>query len=190
MNIGLFFGSFNPIHNGHLAIAKYFIVHTNLEEIWFVVSPQNPFKKNLSLLDENLRFKMVDLAIQEIPEFKPCNIEFSLPHPSYTINTINELYKQFPKNKFTIIIGGDNLTNFDQWKDFEQILEKTEVFVYDRNNCQNLSLLNNQRIKHFNTPLLNISSTLIRERVKKQENINQYVPLVVAEFIKTNRCYL
>src|ERR1051325_6498943 len=122
MKIGLFFGSFNPVHIGHVAVADYIVEHTDVEEIWFVVSPQNPFKQSASLLVDDERLKMVAMAIAGHKKIKTCDVEFTLPKPSYTIDTIHYLKNQYPENEFVVIMGEDNLTRFDQWKDYDKIL--------------------------------------------------------------------
>jgi len=126
-NIGLFFGSFNPIHNGHMAIANYMIEYTDIKELWFVISPHNPLKEKASLLNQNDRYQMVVEAIDAEPRFRASTIEFNLPQPSYTINTLVHLQEKYPKNKFSLIIGEDNLATFHKWKNYERILEQCDL---------------------------------------------------------------
>lgn len=190
MNIGLFFGSFNPIHTGHLIIANYMLDYTLLEEIWFVVSPQNPFKVNESLLNETKRLQLVQNAIAGRSDFKAIDIEFKLSKPSYTTDTLNALRKQHPEHVFTLIIGGDNLQSFHQWKDYNEILQFHEVFVYARTGIVEIPLLiNHPKIKLFEVPLLNISSTYIRESIKTGKSIKYLVPDSVLEEITSHGYY-
>lgn len=130
--IGLYFGSFNPIHLGHLILANYFIQNTNLSKIWFVVSPQNPLKGRLSLLDDDIRFRLVQLAIKDNLSFVASNVEFGLSLPSYTINTLEYLSTRNADKEFSIIMGEDNLNNFDKWKDYQKIIENYQIYVYPR----------------------------------------------------------
>jgi len=175
--IGLFFGSFNPIHTGHLIIANFMADYARLEEIWFVVSPQNPFKESDELLDENLRLNLLNKAIAADDRFKSCDIEFTLPRPSYTAHTLSELSNKYTEHQFTLIIGGDNLKSFHQWKNYKQILDQHQVFVYARVGIVDKPLLaNHPSIKLFEVPLLNISSTYIRESIQARKSIRYLVP--------------
>lgn len=191
MKIGLFFGSFNPIHSGHLMIANYFVQFAGLDKIWFVVSPQNPFKVNDTLLDENIRLELIQMAIAGEPRFEASRFEFNLPRPSYTVNTLEELRKTYPQDTFVPIIGGDNLQSFHLWKDYQDILEHHEVFVYRRAgyNENNPLLGNHPSIKLFEVPLLNISSTYIREMLQAGKSIKYLVPDTVESFIAKNGLY-
>jgi len=182
--IGLFFGSFNPVHTGHLIIANYMADYTHLDEIWFVVSPQNPFKSKEELLPEAQRLALLELAIIGDDRFKTCNIEFNLPRPSYTANTLEEISIKFPNHAFTLIIGGDNLQSFHQWKDYESILEKHAVFVYARTGIvEQQNIANHPSIKLFEVPLLNISSTYIRQTIQASKSIKYLVPELVRQEI-------
>ncbi|GAB1447799.1 MAG: nicotinate-nucleotide adenylyltransferase [Bacteroidia bacterium] len=177
MQIGLFFGSFNPVHTGHLIIANYMADYTQLDKIWFVVSPQNPFKSNDELLDEKLRFELLKLAIENDSRFKAIDVEFHLERPSYTVHTLEYLRSEFPEHTFTLIIGGDNLQSFHLWKSYQEILELHKVFVYARTGIVEKPLLaNHPHIKLFEVPLLNISSTYIRESIQAHKSIRYLVP--------------
>lgn len=190
MKIGLFFGSFNPVHTGHLLIANYFVQFTQLDQIWFIVSPQNPFKANGTLLNETVRLDMLKLAINGDERFKASDFEFNLPRPSYTVNTLAELQKAHPNYTFVPIIGGDNLQSFHLWKDYQTIINNHEIFVYRRVGFhENPLLANNDKIKIFEVPLLNISSTYIREMLQANKSIKYLVPDKVAEYIITNGLY-
>lgn len=190
MKIGLFFGSFNPVHTGHLLIANYFSQFAGFDKIWFVVTPQNPFKDSDELLDENKRLKLLNLAINGDPRFEASNIEFTLDRPSYTVNTLKYLRVQFPDDTFCPIIGGDNLQSFHLWKDYKDILEHHTVYVYRRAGFhENPILANHPRIKIFEVPLLNISSTYIREMIQAGKSIKYLVPELVDAYITQHRLY-
>ncbi len=190
MKIGLFFGSFNPVHTGHLLIANYFVQFTHLDNIWFIVSPQNPFKVNDTLLDECTRLEMLELAINGDERFKASDFEFNLPRPSYTVNTLAELQKNYPDDTFIPIIGGDNLQSFHLWKDYETILANHEIYVYRRVGYhENPLLANHPKIKIFEVPLLNISSTYIREMLQAGKSVKYLVPDAVADFIAKKGLY-
>jgi nicotinate-nucleotide adenylyltransferase len=190
MKIGLLFGSFNPIHTGHLLIANYMVEYTELDKIWFVVSPQNPFKVNDELLDENLRLKMIEMAIADDNRFEACNIEFGMPKPNYTYLTLTTLAEKYPEHQFTPIIGGDNLQSFHLWKNYESILENYQLFVYRRAGFhENPLLANHKKISLYEVPLLNISSTYIRETLQAGKSIRYLVPKVVKEIIDENNLY-
>ena len=131
MNIGLFFGTFNPIHVGHLTIANHFVEHSNLDEVWLVVTPLSPFKKKSSLLDNHQRLEMVYRATEDYPKLRPSDIEFNLPEPNYTIHTLIYLKEKFPQHNFALIMGEDNLASFHKWKNYEEILKHHQIFVYD-----------------------------------------------------------
>lgn len=193
MKIGLFFGSFNPIHIGHLIIADAILQNSDLDEISFVVSPQNPFKERKSLLHEFDRYDMVKKAIENNQSFSVSDIEFNLPKPSFTIDTLIHLQEKFPTNSFAIIMGEDNLTTFHKWKNVSEILKNYEVYVYPRpfaeppiavyQNHSNIHIINN-------VPLIEISSTMIRERLQNNQSIQYIVPQAVIDFIEKKKFYL
>ena len=190
MKIGLFFGSFNPVHTGHLLIANYFVQFTHLDKIWFIVSPQNPFKANDTLLDERTRLEMLKLAINGDERFNACDFEFNLTRPSYTVNTLAELQKTHPNDTFIPIIGGDNLQSFHLWKDYETIIANHEIYVYRRAGFhENPLLANHPKIKIFEVPLLNISSTYIREMLQAEKSVKYLVPEKVEKYIKEHKLY-
>ena len=182
-SIGIFGGSFNPIHNGHIALAKAFLEKENLDEVWFMVSPQNPFKVDQQLLADHLRLKLVSKAIDYNPRFKASDYEFHLPKPSYTWNTLQHLTHDFPRYRFTILIGGDNWDAFNRWYHAEDILANYKLVVYPRRgqNLDNTSLPTN--VSLLQTPLIDISSTTIRNRIKSGEDINDIVPEVIVRDI-------
>lgn len=190
MKIGLFFGSFNPVHTGHLLIANYFVQFTHLDKIWFIVSPQNPFKANDTLLDERTRLEMLKLAINGDERFNASDFEFNLTRPSYTVNTLAELQKTHPNDTFIPIIGGDNLQSFHLWKDYETIMANHEIYVYRRAGFhENPLLANHPKIKIFEVPLLNISSTYIREMLQAEKSVKYLVPEKVEKYIKEHKLY-
>lgn len=189
MNIGLYFGSFNPIHNGHLIIAKFVLQNSMLNRVWFVVSPQNPFKTPESLLNENHRLHLVNTAIEGETDLKASNIEFKLPKPSYTIDTLTYLKEQYPSYNFTLILGSDSFQNIHKWKNYKALLSQYPVIIYKRpgfeiteNVGANLTVLD--------APLLQISSTYIRNLIKKRLSIRYLVPDAVKEEIERNHYYL
>jgi len=182
-NIGLYFGSFNPIHNGHLAIANYLLENTGMDEVWFVVSPQSPFKKEDSLLEDDFRYSMVLLAIKGNDRMRASNIEFGLPKPSYTINTLNILREKYPDVNFSLILGADNLEYFNKWKNYQEILANYHIYVYPRSGSEGGTLSNHSSITWVNAPLLDISSTDIREMIKKGTDVSPFLSEKVLKYI-------
>jgi nicotinate-nucleotide adenylyltransferase len=188
--IGLFFGSFNPIHHGHLIIAQMMLHHTPLEEIWFVVSPQNPLKKSNSLLHEFDRLDLVQAAIQDNYSFKACDIEFKLPKPSYTIDTLTYLEEKYPQHQFALILGEDNIDQLPKWKNFELLLNHHLVYAYQRIGQKGEYKFTHPNIQFIDAPLLNISATYIRQLIKEDKSIRYLVPPIVEELIKDKKFYL
>jgi nicotinate-nucleotide adenylyltransferase len=174
-NIGLYFGSFNPIHTGHLLVGEHMLNFGPFDEIWFVVSPQNPFKTNQSLFDENLRLKWVSQSIQTESRFKVCDAEFSLPKPSYTIQTLQFLQASYP-HSFHIIMGADNLEKLHQWKHIEQICNLCEFHIYGRRNSAPPNIPENAVIRQYNSPFIDISATHIRELLSQGKSVRYLVP--------------
>ncbi len=176
--VGLYFGSFNPIHMGHLMLANYMLEFTDLKELWFVVSPHNPLKEKSGLLHQNHRLEMVKLAIEdyEFPEkLKASNIEFGLPQPSYTVNTLAHLKEKFPKKEFCLIMGMDNLQSFTKWKNYEEILKRHKIYVYPRKGYDEGQFKNHSSIVVTESPEFDISSTFIREARKKKKNVSFFM---------------
>jgi nicotinate-nucleotide adenylyltransferase len=188
MKIGLYFGSFNPIHHGHLIIAKHILEHTSLQQIWFVVSPQNPLKPSNGLLNEYHRLHLVNLAIEGEPDFKASDIEFRLPKPSYTIDTLTYLQEKYPSHEFTVIMGSDSFENLQKWKNYEQLLKNYEIVVYERpgHPVQDPII---QHVTILKAPLLEISATHIRQSIKNNKSIRFLVPDAVKEEIERNGYY-
>ncbi|SHI35750.1 nicotinate-nucleotide adenylyltransferase [Arenibacter nanhaiticus] len=190
--IGLYFGTFNPIHVGHLIIANHMVEFSDLEEVWFVVTPHNPFKKKSTLLDDYHRYDMVYEATKEYPKLKPSNIEFKLPQPNYTINTLVHLEEKYPnKYDFALIMGRDNLKSLHKWKNYEVILENYSIYVYPRiTEVENIAVLKNHpKIVEVDAPIMEISSTFIRKQIKAGKNIKPLLPLTVWEYLDKMNFY-
>jgi nicotinate-nucleotide adenylyltransferase len=187
---GLFFGSFNPIHIGHMIIANVMAENTDLAKVWFVVSPQNPFKPSKGLLHEFDRFDMVKAAAADNYKLEVSDVEFHLPKPSYTIDTLTHLREKFPSKEFKIIIGEDNLENFTKWKNYEQILEHYGLYVYPRPNVTNSELKRHPHVQMIEAPLLDISATYIRSCIKNNKSIRYLVPESVEQLIRLKHFYL
>jgi nicotinate-nucleotide adenylyltransferase len=188
MNIGLYFGSFNPVHNGHLIIATHVINSTDLKEVWLIVSPQNPFKKSANLLNEQHRLNLVKTAIEGEFQLKASNIEFKLPRPSYTIDTLTYLGEKYPQHNFTLIMGGDSFTNLPKWKNGHLIMENYGIYIYNRPGFEIKEPVPGN-CKVLDAPLLEISSTRIRELIKQKKSIRYLVPDSVMEEISRNNYY-
>jgi nicotinate-nucleotide adenylyltransferase len=187
MKIGLYFGSFNPIHTGHLIIANHIANNTELDEVWFVVSPQNPFKNTNSLLNEQHRLSLVKIAIEGEKKLKASNVEFKLPKPSYTADTLLYLSEKYPKHNFSIIIGSDSFQNIEKWKNYKYIINNYNIFIYQRpgfeikNTSENINIVD--------APLLEISSTQIRKNIKENKSIRYLVTDAVMEEIELKNYY-
>ena len=190
MDVGLFFGSFNPIHTGHMIIANLVKETAGVKEVWFVISPQNPFKKNKSLLHEFDRLDMVQAAIAEDYSFRAVDVEFNMPRPSYTIDTLTLLQEKHPDKKFHLIIGEDNLSLFPKWKNHEQILTHFKLIVYPRPHAVQTELINHKNVTLIEAPEVDISATLIRKLVKQKKSIKYLVPDAVEGLIRTRGFYL
>ena len=197
MKIGLYFGTFNPIHVGHLIIANHFAEHTDLNQVWMVVTPHNPLKNKDTLLKDSTRLELVFLATEDYPKIKPCDIEFQLPQPNYTVNTLAHLQDKYPKNEFSLIMGEDNLKSFHKWKNYEVILENHDIYVYPRmdenghsnNNGEKYGFKNNTNVHFIAAPIVEISATFIRHSIKNKNNIQPLLPNKVWEYIDHNTLY-
>lgn len=190
MKIGLFFGSFNPIHVGHLIIANVMAENTDLDKVWFVVSPQNPFKSEKSLLHEFDRYDMVRAAVYNSYKLEVTDIEFHLPKPSYTIHTLVHLKEKHPDKEFKVILGEDNLPSFKKWLNWERILEDYGLYVYPRPGTQLSDLKMHPQVRMVEAPLLDISATFIRNSVKNRKSIHYLVPDAVEDMIHSRGFYL
>lgn len=190
MKTGLFFGSFNPIHIGHMALANYFIEFTELDALWFVISPHNPLKKKESLLNDQMRLEMVDLAIANDDRFVSCDIEFRMPKPSYTIDTLAYLREKYPRNEFILIMGSDSLSSFDKWKNHEEIIRLHHRFIYPRDTDEPTDLSGHRNVTYLeNAPKIGISSSFIRDALKARKNMKHFLPPAVYEYISKYALY-
>jgi len=187
--VGLFFGSFNPVHVGHLIIGNYMATQTDLDEVWLVVSPQNPLKKKSTLARDFDRLHLVRLAIEDCPNLKASNIEFDLPKPSYTIDTLTYLNEAHPDKDFVLIMGGDNLGTLHKWKNYEQILKYYQIYVYQRPNYELGDLATHPAIKIFEAPLMQISASYIRKCIREGHSIQYVVTQPVFEYIASSSMY-
>lgn len=191
MRIGLFFGSFNPIHVGHLIVANTIAESSEVGQVWFVVSPQNPFKKKHTLAHEFDRMHMVRLAIGDNSNFNATDIEFRMPQPSYTIDTLTYLSEKYPQHQFSLIVGMDNLASLPKWKNYQQILTYYPLLVYPRPHAEtpDVSLLTHPNVTVVEAPLLDISATYIRDCIQKNKSIRYLVPQDVADYIYAKKLY-
>ncbi len=189
MKIGLFFGSFNPVHNGHMVIAQYMAEFTDLEQVWLVVSPQNPLKPKATLLPDVHRLALVRHAVGYYRKLKASNIEFKLPQPSYTVTTLAHLKEKFPQHTFALILGSDNLDTFHKWKNYEQILAEHELYVYPRKGSTGGNLLHHKNVKVVDAPLMEISASFIRNAIKDKKDVHYMTPEAVWEYIKEMNFY-
>lgn len=181
--IGLFFGSFNPIHTGHLAIASYMVEFTDLTELWFVVSPHNPLKEKSSLLADHHRLALANEAIGNDPRFRVSNIEYKLPQPSYTIHTLAHLEEKYPERQFVLVGGTDMLPSFHKWKNWETILEYYRLYLYPRHDSDKHELTVHPSVTLVNAPRMDISSSFIRESIRQGKNMAYFLPDKVLKYI-------
>lgn len=188
MKIGLYFGSFNPIHNGHLIIAKYVLNNTELDQVWFVVSPQNPLKKSNSLLNEHHRKHLIDLCLEGEINLKSSDIEFKLPKPSYTIDTLINLAEKFTRYSFSIIMGSDSFSNIKKWKNHDLLLNNYDIYIYKRPGYEK-GEATSANIHFLDAPLLDISSTYIRNLIREKKSIRFLLPDIVNEEIHNHQYY-
>jgi len=194
--IGLFFGSFNPIHIGHLILANYILEHSDMQELWFVVSPQNPFKEKKSLLNDHNRLDMVQLAVKNYQKMRASNVEFSLPTPSYTIDTLTYLQEKHPDYSFSLIMGEDNLGSLHKWKNYDLLLQNYQVIVYPRIFGEDISsspnvtqLKNHHNIHKIDAPIIELSATEIRDMIKSGKNVRPMLPPEVFEYLDGSSFY-
>lgn len=198
--IGLFFGTFNPIHIGHLIIANYLVEFSNMDEVWFVVTPHNPLKKKKTLLADHHRLAMVEMAVEDYPKLKASNVEFALPQPNYTINTLVHLEEKYPDQAFALIMGEDNLKSFPKWKNYEVILERFPLYVYPRisegeTESQFFRISEKgekeyvPQINFVNAPIIELSSTFIRKAIQERKNIKPMLAPEVWKYIDEMNFY-
>lgn len=189
MKTGLFFGSFNPIHIGHLVIANYMASFTGLKEVWLVVSPHNPLKDKQKLTNMYDRLEMAKLASDNAEHIKVSDIEFSLPQPSYTIDTLTYLQEKYPGKEFALIMGADNLASIKKWKNYEFLLKNYQIYVYPRPGVDLLEWEDHPSIVITKTPQMDISSTFVRNAIKEGKNVQYFVPDQVLDFIENKNMY-
>lgn len=176
LKTGLFFGSFNPVHNGHLMLANYLVEFGQLDTLWFVVSPHNPFKDKASLLDDRQRLRLLELAVEGDERFEVSDIEFYLPQPSYTSNTVARLLERYPNRDFFLVCGLDNLKKFPNWKNADYLLEKCHLLVYPRKGFDGGEMLKHPKVKLIDAPEIDVSSTFIREAVAQGHDVRHFMP--------------
>ncbi|VAW23512.1 Nicotinate-nucleotide adenylyltransferase [hydrothermal vent metagenome] len=191
MKIGLFFGTFNPIHVGHMIIGNYMVEFSDLDEVWFVITPQSPFKQKTSMLGNFHRLAVVNIAVENYPKLKTSTIEFNLKQPNYTIDTLVHIEEKYPNKQFCLIMGEDNLKGFHKWKNYEAILENYELYVYPRisEGKAEHKLLNHTKVHKINAPIVQISSTFIRKSIKEHKNISTMLPCDVWKYIDEMNFY-
>ena len=190
--VGLYFGTFNPIHIGHLAIANHMVEFSDLDEVWMVVTPHNPFKKKASLLADNHRLQLVEIATEDYPKLKASNIEFKLPQPNFTVHTLAHISEKYPDHLFNLIMGEDNLGSFHKWKNPEVILENHHVYVYPRvhqDSVKKTQFDDHQKIHKEAAPIMEISSTFIRKGIANSKNIRPLLPCNVWHYIDEMNFY-
>ncbi|MGV3705696.1 MAG: nicotinate (nicotinamide) nucleotide adenylyltransferase [Arcticibacter sp.] len=189
MNIGLFFGSFNPVHVGHLIIANHMASYTDLDKVWLMVSPHNPLKDKNALINMYDRLEMARLAVEESINISVSDAEFKLPQPSYTIDTLTHLRERYPEHNFSLIMGADNLASLKRWKNHEILLRDYKIFVYPRPGFDNLELIDHPSVTLTQTPLMELSSTFIRRAIKEGKSVRFMVPDPVIRFIEAKNLY-
>ncbi len=190
MKIGLYFGSFNPVHHGHLIIANFVAQNSPLEQVWLVVSPQNPLKPMASLLNEYHRLFLVQVAVEGEKTLKASDIEFKLPRPSFTIDTLTYLGEKYPQHEFSVLMGSDSFQNLPQWKNYELLLKNYPLFIYLRQGFEQIQSYPQASITILNSPQLQISASYIRRMIREGKSIRYLVPEKVREEIEQNRYYL
>lgn len=190
MKIGLFFGSFNPIHIGHLILANHIQQFTDLQQVWFVVTPRSPFKVNESLSDDYVRLEMVNLAIEKFPYLRASNIEFNLPQPNYTVHTLVHLREKYPEHEFSLIMGEDNLTHLHKWKNSDFLVKEYDIFVYPRLHKDiKPPKVDLSRICKIEAPIIEISSTFIRKNIALGRNLQPMLPEEVYKYVDRNNLF-
>ena len=190
--IGLFFGTFDPIHKGHIELINFFIKNSDLEFVWLILTPQSPFKKKTESQSSSSRLELISIALEGNSKVKINTIELELPRPNYTFLTLRELKKQYPDNKFILLLGADNIVNFQNWKAYNEILENHELYIYPRKISGSIPnyLINHPKIYWMNAPLIDASSTDIRNKIKNKKSIRNLVPKNVCYSILEKKLYI
>jgi len=186
MNIGLYFGAFNPIHDGHLQVANYAVNNSDLDKVWFVLTPQSPHKIDSTLIDFNHRYKMLEIVCKKHKNILPSDIEKNLPKPSYSINTLNYLNKENNINNYSLIIGDDNITKLTTWKQYSEIIKNHKIYVYPRNNYKEKSKLTHENIYYLNAPIINVSASNIRRNILNKKTDNLKIDSKVLSYLINN----
>ena len=191
MRIGLYFGTFNPIHVGHIIIANHMVEFSDLDEVWFVVTPQSPHKKKRSLLDNYHRYQLVYLAVEDYPKLRPSDIEFKLPQPNYTVHTLAQMTEKYPKKEFCLIMGEDNLKTLHRWKNYETIIEHHDLYVYPRIGSEKAKnqFRDHAKVHQVDAPVIQISATHIRRSIKQNKNVRALLPREVWKYIDEMNFY-
>ncbi|MXV38659.1 nicotinate-nucleotide adenylyltransferase [Flavobacteriaceae bacterium Ap0902] len=190
MKIGLFFGSFNPIHIGHLILANHILEYSNINELWFVVTPRSPFKKNESLAEDYERLHLVNLAIEDYPHMRANHVEFNMPQPNYTVHTLAKLREDYPQHEFTLIMGEDNLTHLHKWKNIDFLIKNYDIIVYPRlHKNKKQPKVSLSRVDLVDAPIIEISSTAIRNAIKDRKNVKPLLPPKVFEALDKSNLY-
>lgn len=191
MTVGLYFGTFNPIHVGHLIIANHMAEFSELDQVWIVVTPHNPHKEKRTLLDDYTRLEMVRLATEEYPKIRPSDIEFKLPQPNFTVNTLAHLQEKFPQHEFALIMGEDNLKSLHKWKNYGVILERHKIYYYPRISAgiAETEIASHPNISRVDAPVIELSSTFIRDNIKSGKNIRPMLPEKVWRYVDENNLY-
>ena len=186
MNIGLYFGAFNPIHDGHLQVANYAVNNSNLDKVWLVLTPQSPHKIDSTLIDFNHRYKMLEIVCKKHKNILPSDIEKNLPKPSYSISTLNYLKKENDINNYSLIIGDDNIKKLTTWKQYSEIIKNHKIYVYPRNNCKEKSKLTHENIYYLNAPIINVSASNIRKNILNKKTDNLKIDSKVLSYLINN----
>lgn len=186
MNIGLYFGAFNPIHDGHLQVANYAVNNSDLDKVWFVLTPQSPHKIDSTLIDFNHRYKMLEIVCKKHKNILPSDIEKNLPKPSYSISTLNYLKKENDINNYSLIIGDDNIKKLTTWKQYSEIIKNHKIYVYPRNNCKEKSKLTHENIYYLNAPIINVSASNIRKNILNKKTDNLKIDSRVLSYLINN----
>ena len=188
-NIGLYFGSFNPVHIGHLAIANFMVEFTDIKELWFIISPHNPLKKKSTLLNDRIRYDLVYEAVKDDTRFRVSDIEFQLPQPSYTIDTLTYLQEKYPEKQFSIIMGSDGLRTFHKWKNASELVKKYTRYIYPRHGEEKDYILTHENVKIVDAPRFEISSSFIRQAITEQRDVRHFLPKAVFDAIDKGGYY-